>query len=160
MLRKLVEPNALEGRGLINADEQASLVHFAPCGLLVREIPHEADGQGVLHPPAVRTRDPEAQHPDLTILTAHFLQTSSLIGHVRLVSAGTANNRMIPPCVLSWTERPGVSVIDGNSKLGQPEHPRLTAVAGTECIGSGDSPSGKRKQEAAFHGKKARRLVG
>ena len=63
VLRKPVEPDALEGRDRVDAKGHGKPVRLAPRGALAWKIPHESDGQVVLHPPAVRVRDPEPQHP-------------------------------------------------------------------------------------------------
>jgi hypothetical protein len=58
----------------IDADKQAEPVYLAPSGLLAREIPNKANGQGVLNPPSVRAADPVAEHPGVSFLARHFLQ--------------------------------------------------------------------------------------
>lgn len=74
MLGKRVEPNALRGGGGVDAEGKTQPVRLAPSVLFPREIAHEPDGQGVLHPAAVLACDPEPEHPGVSLLARHFLE--------------------------------------------------------------------------------------
>ena len=51
-------------------------------------------------------------------------------------------------------------MIDGNAKLGQPEHPCFPDVAGANRKGTGDSPARQGQQHTALYPQKLRCRVG
>jgi hypothetical protein len=75
MLGKGGKVEATGSRGIaVDADEQAECVHLTPCGFLAREIPDEADWEGVFNPPSVCRSYPVSEHPGVSFLARHFLQ--------------------------------------------------------------------------------------